>query len=406
MSVELRPLGVLCNIQCQYCYQNPQRDAGNFSRLYDLERMKEAVGAEGRPFTLFGGEPLLLPLSDLEDLWAWGFEQFGGSNVQTNGTLIVDEHIRLFHTYNVHVGISLDGPGRLNDARWHVDVQKTRASTGNAHAALYRLADEGLRPALIVTLHRVNARAERLPTLLDWVRELSARGIHNIRLHLLESDSVPVRQALALSEEENLAALRALLALERELPQVRFDVFPDMRSLLMGDDRKASCVWRNCDPYTTHAVRGVEGHGQRSNCGRTNKEGVDFGKSARAGYERYLALYQTPQNDGGCQGCRFFMMCKGQCPGTAIDGDWRNRTEHCEVWKGLFAVLEQNLVDQGKEPLSLSEQRAAVEECAIRSWEQGRDASMWAFLNTSTPPSMPTEADEVACAAPVNGRQP
>ncbi len=28
MSVELRPLGVQCNIQCQYCYQNPQRDAG------------------------------------------------------------------------------------------------------------------------------------------------------------------------------------------------------------------------------------------------------------------------------------------------------------------------------------------------------------------------------------------
>src|SRR6185312_12286362 len=99
MVVELRPLGVLCNIQCQYCYQNPQRDAGNISRLYDLKLMKEAVGAEGQPFTLFGGEPLLLPLSDLEDLWAWGLERFGGSTVQTNGTLITDEHIRLFRRY-------------------------------------------------------------------------------------------------------------------------------------------------------------------------------------------------------------------------------------------------------------------------------------------------------------------
>ena len=27
MSIELRPLGVACNLACHYCYQNPQRDA-------------------------------------------------------------------------------------------------------------------------------------------------------------------------------------------------------------------------------------------------------------------------------------------------------------------------------------------------------------------------------------------
>ena len=43
MSVELRPLGVNCNIQCQYCYQNPQRDAGNLADSYDMEAMKEAM---------------------------------------------------------------------------------------------------------------------------------------------------------------------------------------------------------------------------------------------------------------------------------------------------------------------------------------------------------------------------
>ena len=61
MSVELRPLGVACNIQCQYCYQNPERDAGNVARSYDLDAMKAAVEREGGPFTLFGGEALLAP---------------------------------------------------------------------------------------------------------------------------------------------------------------------------------------------------------------------------------------------------------------------------------------------------------------------------------------------------------
>jgi uncharacterized protein len=70
MGVELRPLGVNCNIGCQYCYQNPQRDAGNLTRSYDLEAMKRAVLSEGGPFILFGGEPLLMPEDDLETLWA------------------------------------------------------------------------------------------------------------------------------------------------------------------------------------------------------------------------------------------------------------------------------------------------------------------------------------------------
>ena len=48
MSVELRPLGVKCNIECQYCYQNPQRDAGNVLHKYDFEKMKAGVEkAEG-----------------------------------------------------------------------------------------------------------------------------------------------------------------------------------------------------------------------------------------------------------------------------------------------------------------------------------------------------------------------
>src|SRR5262252_1122280 len=97
--LEVRPLGVKCNIQCQYCYQNPQRDAGDLSRSYDIDLMKAAIKAEGGPFALFGGEPLLVAEQDLENLWAWGLEQFGYNTVQTNGTLISDEHIRMFKTY-------------------------------------------------------------------------------------------------------------------------------------------------------------------------------------------------------------------------------------------------------------------------------------------------------------------
>jgi uncharacterized protein len=64
-------------------------------------------------------------------------------------------------------------------------------------------------------------------------------------------------------------------------------------------------------------------------------------------------------------------MCKGQCPGTAINGDWRNRTEHCEVWKAVFAHLESDLLAESKEPLSLSSRRQEIEREHLNGWAEG-----------------------------------
>lgn len=381
MGVELRPLGVKCNIQCQYCYQNPQRDSGNVLQSYDLDKMKAAVEREGRGFTLFGGEPLILPEHDLEDLWAWGLEKFGNNCIQTNGSLINENHIRLFKKYKVSVGISIDGPEALNDVRWAGSLEKTRAATARTEHAIERLCAEQITPSLIITLHRLNATADKLPLMHQWIRKLEGLGVRSARLHVLEVDDERVRQKYALSSEENTVALRSFLHLSRSLSRLKFDIFGEMRDLLLGSDAKASCVWTSCDPYTTAAVRGIEGNGQASNCGRTNKDGIDFVKASVAGYERYLALYQTPQDAGGCQGCRFFLMCKGQCPGTSIGGDWRNRTEHCEVWKSLFRQLEQEHLQVGKIPLSLSRRRVEVEEALVQHWMRGENRSLMSVVD-------------------------
>ena len=376
MAVELRPLGVKCNIQCQYCYQNPQRDAGNVSQEYDIEEMKKAVEAEGGPFSLFGGEPLLLPLPDLEKLWAWGQERYGHNSMQTNGARITDEHIDLIKRYKVHVGVSIDGPGELNDARWAGSLEHTRATTAKVEAVIERLCREGLTPTLIITLHRGNASPEKLPVMREWFKKLEATGIKSARLHLLEVDHEDVRAAHAMTAEENLQAVRMFADLEPELRTLKLDLFDDVRRLLAGSDDGITCVWGACDPYTTSAVRGVEGHGQRSNCGRTNKDGVDFVKADQEGFERYLALYHTPQTHGGCQGCRFFIFCKGQCPGTGIDNDWRNRSEHCGAWMEVFERAERSMIQAGKEPLSQSPLRGQVEALFIAAWERGHNTSL------------------------------
>jgi uncharacterized protein len=380
MTIELRPLGVVCNLACHYCYQNPQRDAENQRMTYDLEKMKAAAMLGGSPFTLFGGEPLLMRFDDLENLFAWGLKTFGSNTVQSNGILIEGRHIDMFRRNKVSVGISIDGPGELNDARWNRNVEKTRHSTAQVEGVIARLCKEYQAPGLIVTLHKGNATADKLPVMFEWMRNLDALGIKGVRLHLLEVDHESVRETLALSPQENVDALLAFARLEESLVGLRFDLFEEMEKLLNGQDGKAGCTWRACDAYTTAAVQGVEGNGQTSNCGRTNKEGISFIKADRTGYERYLALYSTPQSENGCSGCRFFLMCKGQCPGTAIDGDWRNRTEHCREWMSLFSVIERRLILAGKVPLTIQPLRFELERRQIQYWKRGRNPSIGRIL--------------------------
>jgi len=352
------------------------RDAGNGYTSYDMGKMKQAILESGDSFHLFGGEPLLMKEDDLEELLRWGFKQFGENGIQTNGALINANHIRMFKQYGAYVGLSIDGPGKLNDVRWAGTLEKTRAATAKSEAAIEMLCEAGIKPGLMIQLTRCNVSKERMPIMMDWLREMDKLGIHSVRLHVLEIEHPAVRAKYALSIEENIEALFAFMELEQELKHIKFDLSTDIRDLLLYDDTDVPCVWRSCDAYTTTAVHGIDGQGLKHNCGLTDKEGINFQKPDVEGFERYVALYYTPQEYGGCKGCRFFLACKGHCPGTGIDRDWRNRSEYCGVWKKLFTLIESQLVEEGQTPLSLHPNRKNWEVDLINGYMRGKNPSI------------------------------
>ncbi len=377
MTVEVRPFGVRCNIGCLYCYQNNQRDAGGpLKSRYDLEAIKSALLEEGEDFGMFGGEPLMMPKRDLETLFSWGLEQFGSNSIQTNGVLLDDDHIRMFKRCKVGVGISVDGPGSLNDARWNGTLAATRKATARTLLAIDALCAAGHPPTLMLQLTRCNALPHHLPIMADWLRSLDLLGVAYARLHILEIENDAVRKKLALSQRENIEAFRFFADLENSLESLRFDIFREQEASLSLQDGKTACVWRACDPYYTDAVHGIDGDGSRHNCGLTDKEGINYQKPQRQSFQRYLSLYHTPQEAGGCRGCRFFLFCKGQCPGTGIGGDWRLRSENCEVWKELFALAESRLLARDMQPLSLDARLPVFEGAMLAAWESGNNPTL------------------------------
>jgi len=375
LSIELLPIGKACNIACNYCYQQDERTVTQNKReQYDLEKMQQALLLEGvgkqdgrggiTGWSLFGGESLLFPINDFERMLEWSATLNAPVSVQTNGALITDRHIELFKRFHVGIGFSIDGPDDLNDARQAMNPKATRAITTQSLGNLSRLMKEGLRPSLIVTLTSVNVGTdEKLDRLIAWLLNLRDTGLRYVNLHTLEPHG---DVALAMTQERQIEVMRRL-----RLELVGFasvSPFTDMEKSLLRESG-SNCVWNFCDPYTTDAVRGIDGQGGRGNCGRTNKDGVNYVKSATSGRERQLALYLTPQDAGGCAECRFFIPCGGgSCPGEGIDGDWRNRTVHCQSIKALMGDMEAGLVAQGKDPISVSLRRPGMEAQMLGQW--------------------------------------
>lgn len=373
MTIELRPMGVACNLKCTYCYQEPVRQAGNIHTKYNIEAMLAEADRVGQKFNLFGGEALLVPKKDLETIFAHGFNKFKENGLQTNGTLIDDDHIAMFKKYNVKPGISVDGPGELNRLRWAGSEDKTVAHTKKTIENIQKLIDNGIRPGIIITLHRVNASAEKLDELISFIRWLGDIGVTGGNIHSLEVDkTMPNQDIHVLSEEENIHAMLKLAAFFDKNRDLRWNPFSEYPRMVMGNDKDTTCYWNSCDPGNTQAVYGIEGDGSLSNCGRTNKEGIDWYKADRNSYARYISFYYTPDEMGGCQGCRFWMACGGNCPGEAIDGDFRNKTTHCGLVKAILTHYENREEAQGRLPVTKSPQRPAIEKIMLDRMAQGR----------------------------------
>lgn len=350
MTIEYLPVGIKCNLKCTYCYQEPMREAGNFAAPLNFVRVKQALERTGTDFALFGGEPLLAPMDHLDEIFAYGYEKHKKNGIQTNGLLISPSHVELFKKYNVQVGVSIDGPGELNRARCNdFDTQVILDNIRD-------LMRERVPTSLIVTIHALNFKG--MERLLCFFSEMESIGLRYINLHNLEVDNQETDATLYLNNDENYDAFTRIYDYSKG-GNVLFQPFDDINKLLTAPKPSTACIWGACDPLTTPAVHGVDPAGNLTNCGRTNKDGINYLKSSgSSSLERYQALSRTHWEKGGCKDCDFFFACKGQCPGTAIDGDWRNRTRDCEFWWSLIAYQRLDLVKNGVQVLDLDKANA------------------------------------------------
>ncbi|MDP9861657.1 MULTISPECIES: cyclophane-forming radical SAM peptide maturase AmcB [Streptosporangium] len=180
----------LCNLDCVYCYL-PHRRLNNEMTPEVAQAVADSAAEltdPGTPVDIVwhGGEPLALGrrkftalLAPFEDLRQAGRIHH---SVQTNATLIDDKWCDLLTRYQVHVGVSIDGPAALNARR--VDL-RGRPAFDRIVRGIRRLHDYGIRFSLIAV---VGAEGIDQPVaLLDFLAEL---GPHTIGFNVEEMEGV------------------------------------------------------------------------------------------------------------------------------------------------------------------------------------------------------------------------
>jgi len=323
----------LCNLRCVYCHS--WRTGPNQTMTFPVlaRATRDALrdpSVRSVDFVWHGGEATLLPLSFFRKA-LWLQERFRRpgqivqNNVQTNGTRLTEEWLAFVREHQIGVGVSLDGPPEIHDAR-RVDAAG-RPTAARVRAGLERLRAAGIERwgALMVVDEVVRAAgAHRILAYLDEA------GVGRVALLNVLPENTPAGEPL----RGDYLSFPRFVEFLRELHHVWHAGYRDrivVRELddLMGQIRGGApqiCVFAG-ECFGTYLT--VEPTGEVSACDKYIGDGdYRFGHVLETGLagahlsERLAAVRsETRRTVERMSACRWFGVCHGGCPHDRYTGE-------------------------------------------------------------------------------------
>ncbi|MCQ2514954.1 MAG: radical SAM protein [Ruminococcus sp.] len=201
-----------CNINCLYCYV----DASPTKSCYMSPEMAVRVASEMLKlnvdndkkitFVFHGGEPTLnLDALDAVCSFLLPYKERVSLSIQTNATNISDRLISLIKTYDISVGVSMDGYGELHD-KTRVDFAG-KGTFNRVLQGINRLQDEGIAFGILTVLNSNNYK--HTGEILDYYASL---GVHSVAfLRLTEIGRENEHPELLISGEQIFEAFKDII---------------------------------------------------------------------------------------------------------------------------------------------------------------------------------------------------
>lgn len=337
-----------CNLRCEYC------SVGDPTKQY-LSREKAGVIVEkivkrnsgsNTKFIWHGGEPLLAGLSFYEHIVQIQKPLRKNGNrvinvVQTNGTLINDDWAEFFKENNFGVGLSIDGPEKINNL--------TRVFNRNVGAfkqiqkGSEILKAHGVSHGYLVVVSRYNV--EHINQIIDFMKE-EKKTFKLVAVSPIGRASDATKKLMIEGDNFSMSQLKLF---ERWLKE--------------GDEIMRSALWKYIVPVLTgvpiecifskncqEEYLGVDCNGDAYPCGRfCGSKQFLFGNLLKQSFKEIwehpsrIKLVKRPKNLKNCRKCRYFNICNGGCPMQALcgNGDIYREDYNCRQYYKIFSEMEK-----------------------------------------------------------------
>ena len=317
-----------CNSNCAYCDVVSNRSQAEHMSLNILEILFKRMNAflEAHPgetihVTFHGGEPLLVGTEFYRAAYAFHLRYLRSKGdhirygIQSNLTLFSEEFAKVFHDLGMdNIGTSYDpephvrGPGVSHDSnlynRMFMQGDGVAQRSGFTSGIIYVVTKKSLKNPLKVFHYFTNLRPG------------GAFDIHPVLLYYHR------REELAITPAEYVSFLGAIFPVwwkyQHRYPNV--EPFHSMLKIIKKGELSLPCTLSGACAYQ-HV--NVDPCGETSQCGRSSDWGLlPYGNIRERSLEEILCDPARDElcrrNDillqGECRGCRFWMLCHGDCP--------------------------------------------------------------------------------------------
>ena len=325
-----------CNLACGYCFQ--PKDARKMTETTGkraLDALFRSASAHGlRQVTLkyAGGEPSLhLPLLRKMQEYARSLAEESGidlrASILSNGVLLDAPKLLALRALDVHVMISLDGPGAHERQRPMLNGKGSFASAARAVDTAVRL---GMQPCISITVTRENAAS--LAEMVHYCLDQDLSFTFNL---VRESD--PIAGAYAAESALLIAGLRdALHAVAQRLPRERvIDRLFDLAAFHHHD--------LPCGAGYNYLVVDTEGRIARCQMEMYQPCGDIFHGDPLTAIQTALSSHPNLPVDQreGCRECPWRYACAGGCALQTYRAYGRAdvRSPNCEVYQAIYPEL-------------------------------------------------------------------
>jgi len=343
VHVMAKPIGPICNLDCEYCYYLHKEDLYPKGERWRMEEpaldtyIRQYIEAQPAAapeitFAWQGGEPTLLGVDffrhvvELQNKYAIKGQRIANA-LQTNGILIDDEWCEFFVENKFLIGLSIDGPAELHD-RYRYDKKGNPSFPGVMNCLnLFKKHDVEFNALVVVNRHNGD-HGKRVYT---YLRDNGVKFMQFIPIVEEHGIGRHGEMDVADGELESLVSTRSVLPeqfgdflievyqewLRRDVGTVFVQIFDQALSAWMGVE-PSLCVFRkNCG-----RAMAIEHNGDVFCCDHFVEPDYRLGnimelpivemansdRQMKFGTDKQTTLPQY------CRDCEVRFACNGECP--------------------------------------------------------------------------------------------